>query len=93
MRYLFLYILVWWREFLDMIPEFFAFIKRYFWNVVIGFDQLANAIAFGDPDETISSRIGKHHKKSWLYRILNRIEKNHCELSREDDEGKDALLK
>lgn len=48
--------------------------KRWFWNVLIGIDQLANAAAgpvlnftlrpqaarFGDPDETLSSVFGKN---------------------------------
>lgn len=33
--------------------------KRWLVNVLIGFDQLGNAIADGNPDETISSRVGK----------------------------------
>lgn len=37
--------------------------KRYFWNVLIGIDQLFNAILGGYPDETISSRMGKHLAK------------------------------
>lgn len=34
--------------------------KKYLYNILIGIDQLANAILGGDPDETISSRLGKH---------------------------------
>lgn len=34
-------------------------IRRYFLNLLIAIDQLFNAITFGDPDETISSRLGK----------------------------------
>jgi hypothetical protein len=33
--------------------------KKWFWNVLIALDQLVNALAFGDPDETISSRAAK----------------------------------
>lgn len=39
---------------------------------------------FGNPDETISGVLGKNKNVlrrcgQWLYRLLNRIEKNHCE--------------
>lgn len=32
-------------------------IKRYFKNTLIGFDQFANAVLLGYPDETFSARI------------------------------------
>lgn len=31
-------------------------IKAYLWNLLIALDQLANALAFGYPDETFSCR-------------------------------------
>lgn len=67
--------------------------KRIFWNVLIGIDQTINAAFAGDPDETISSRAGKEARsgKRWacvLCRLLDFFEKDHCELSIEDDEGK-----
>ncbi|MDP4158147.1 MAG: hypothetical protein Q8911_00075 [Bacillota bacterium] len=36
---------------------------KYFYNILIGIDQLCNTILGGDPDETISSRMGKHLAK------------------------------
>jgi hypothetical protein len=33
---------------------------RYFWNLLIAVDQLFNTVFGGDPDETLSSRMGKH---------------------------------
>lgn len=33
--------------------------RRYIWNVVVAVDQLFNALTGGDPDETLSSRLGK----------------------------------
>ena len=41
---------------------------KYIWNLLISIDQLANTIMFGDPDETISSRMGKalrRRSKGW----------------------------
>jgi hypothetical protein len=79
--------------------------KRYFWNILISFDQFVNTIFGGDPDETISSRMGKwarddendHGLKKPIYKIANFIvelfEKDHFEKSIEEDEGDDEVLK
>jgi len=76
---------------------------RYLLNVLIGIDQLGNAMLFGDPDETISSRLGKiAHRNGgeilWTRPMckiiawgLDRIDKDHCTDAIENDEGKDAL--
>jgi len=66
--------------------------KRYFINLFIGTDQLVNAICGGDPDETISSRIGKRRdgaERFWakVVNILFFWEKDHCTASIEYDEG------
>lgn len=68
-------------------------IARYFWNFLIALDQLVNTILGGDPDETVSSRMGKNIRagKCKLCKIicllLNRIDPNHCDKSIESDEG------
>lgn len=73
-------------------------------NVLIGWDQLLNALFGGDPDETISSRIGKLKLKyggtiPWrrpLAKVidwgLERIDRNHTIDAIEPDEGKDAVI-
>lgn len=65
----------------------------YWVKILIGIDQLCNAIANGDPDETVSSRLGKDARKHngvipWskpmnalLWRALERIDPGHCERS------------
>lgn len=70
-------------------------LKRYFWNILISIDQFVNTVFGGDPDETISSRWGKHSRargrKAWQYyacRILHLFDKEHCLKSIEEDEGK-----
>lgn len=72
-------------------------LKRYFWNVLISVDQLANTLIGGDPDETISSRAGKRSSESkpWYYlcRMLHWIDKEHCKKSIETDEGSNAAIK
>ena len=71
--------------------------RRYFWNIIIATDQLANAVFAGDPDETISSRIGKRrdgNERFWS-RVVDRMffwQKNHTKASIETDEGKDGIL-
>lgn len=69
-------------------------------NVLIAFDQLGNAVCFGSPDETISSRLGKLKrasggivpKRAWLYlarpldATLEWIDPNHSIDAIEEDE-------
>ena len=73
--------------------------RRYIVNVLIALDQLGNALAGGDPDETISSRAGRalrsKQKPLWarvLCWLLNWIDPRHCIDAVEPDEGGDAAL-
>lgn len=65
--------------------------KTYFWNILISIDQLANTLLGGDPDETISSRMGKALPRCrmcrFICKILHPIDNNHCVKSIEKDEG------
>lgn len=72
--------------------------KRYLWNILVSLDQFGNTLALGDPDETISSRIGKQKREgrlNWftrpLSRFLNWLDPNHSLDAIEEDEGKDSL--
>jgi hypothetical protein len=72
---------------------------RYLVNVLISLDQLGNSILAGDPDETISSRLGRIKVKwggkipktrpvSWLVdKILDWIDPGHSVDAIEPDEG------
>lgn len=67
--------------------------KEWAINVLIGVDQLANAIIRGAPDETISSRAAKAEirGKRWgcvLCKFLDKLDKDHCKKSLESDEGR-----
>ena len=71
---------------------------QYMWNVLIAIDQLFNALLFGDPDETISSRVGKNMRSDnpgfvsrALCWFLNLLDKDHCKEAIEEDEGGDQL--
>lgn len=69
-------------------------VGNYFWNILIGLDQLLNTVLGGYPDETISSRIGKLHRADptspfprlacWFFGLFD---ENHCIDAIEDDEG------
>ena len=68
--------------------------RRYIWNLLIAVDQFFNAAFGGDPDETISSRLGKAHRNgtcNWFQKrlcdLLDWIDPNHCIDSIEEDEG------
>jgi hypothetical protein len=68
-------------------------VKQYFWNLLITLDQCCNTILGGDPDETISSRLGKSTNGIgiWARGIVDRIfGPGHCRRSVENDEVKDA---
>jgi hypothetical protein len=72
-------------------------LARWFWNVLIALDQFGNAVTGGDPDETISSRADKamNKGKRWgciMCRLLNLIQKDHCQKSLEPDEGARAVI-
>lgn len=73
-------------------------VKKYIWNLLVSIDQLFNAIFGGDPDETISSRMGKRARKGdrlgiFICKILNFFDEGHCERVAEYDEGKDESFK
>ena len=58
---------------------------------LIGFDQLASSMTGGDPDETISSRMGKSRDGCLLCAglcwLLHLLDPGHCERAIEQDEG------
>jgi len=80
-------------------------LSKYFWNILVAIDQLINTLFGGDPDETISSRIGKwallgsinRGTKKYIYKLLNPLvnlfQKDHFAKSIEQDEGKNEILK
>jgi hypothetical protein len=69
--------------------------KKYFWNLLVAIDQLVNTILLGDPDETVSSRMGKAKRNGNKFAImvckfLSKFDNKHCIKSIEEDEGKDG---
>lgn len=66
---------------------------RYIWNVLIWIDQGFNTLLAGDPDETLSSRMGKYVKRRRgfipcvICKMLDLIDKNHCIENIEADRG------
>ncbi|WP_275098073.1 hypothetical protein [Sedimenticola hydrogenitrophicus] len=72
--------------------------RRYGWNLLIALDQLVNALLAGDPDETLSSRMGRAVRDGrcrgcyWICRALHRLDPDHCQKSIEHDEGDDEVI-
>ena len=61
--------------------------RQYLVNILVGVDQLANAVLGGDPMQTISYRsaMAEEEHKRWgcvLCRWLSKIQKDHCERTR-----------
>jgi len=79
-------------------------IGKYLLNILISIDQLGNVFVGGDPDETISSRLGKLKVKyggriPWRRPVaklidigLDKIDPGHSKDAIEEDEGKDAIF-
>jgi hypothetical protein len=61
----------------------------YLKNLLISLDQLLNAVLLGNPDETLSSRMGKRVATckfcAWFCKLLDRVDYRHCQESIEYD--------
>lgn len=73
-------------------------VKRYIWNWLILIDQAINVFFGGDPDETMSSRMGKRSREQcpfcyWVCRWLNIFQKDHCQHAVERDRGSRDVIK
>lgn len=77
-------------------------LKQYGINVWEGFDNSASADLGGDPDESVSSRLGKgrNNKSAVITFIANKVDLiayelfgdlNHCNKSIEHDEGRNQV--
>lgn len=74
---------------------------KYLANVAISVDQLANTLLGGDPDMTISTRMGRaiRNGRCHLCRpvcwLLGKIDKDHCARAdkAERDEGRDQITR
>jgi hypothetical protein len=85
-----------WSTLLWLISKYFIkneYAKNLIWQWILSYDQHANALAFGNPDEYMSTRAGKCSRKSgfrpckYLCKLLNFIFRttNHCEQSIKSD--------
>jgi hypothetical protein len=74
-------------------------LRKWGINVLVAIDQLINALSGGDPDETISSRIGKAKRrgnrlaKAACWVLAKVFGARHCMDAIEDDEGKDGVFR
>jgi len=71
-------------------------------NIMLAFDQYWNAVFAGDPDETISSRLGKWQTGADMVRraiadiicpILGLLDPNHCATSIDMTTGGKAVIR
>jgi len=69
---------------------------KYAKNIGTWISQTANTFTGGDPDETLSSRMGKKRKRcrvcNWICHVLDWIDPGHCKAAVEKDEGDDEVL-
>lgn len=78
--------------------KYWTKLKRYCWNWLILIDQAFNVLFGGDPDETISSRIGKRTKEDcsvcyYICRMLHWLDPDHCTKVIEHDRGDRDVIK
>ena len=70
-------------------------VLNYLYNLMLAASQFCNTLAGGDPDESISSRLGKNiARKGWASRVQwPRWLRVHFVRSVERDEGKDSAAR
>lgn len=69
-------------------------IKQHLWNILLAVDYLANAIAGGDPEETISQRLGREYPHSFLRKFVDFLfGKGHCEKANQTGTNGKAVIK
>lgn len=73
-------------------------IKQYFWNILIWLDQGGNTLTFGSPDETLSSRLGRNYRGTWIEKAVDWAaylitgKKDHCENALEPPECQEGAI-
>jgi hypothetical protein len=70
-------------------------VRQYFKNLGAAVSQLVNAVFGGDPDETLSSRVGKRMEANrmplWARLVAWVTGRDHLRQAIERDEGKDRI--
>ena len=102
------YLIIWFLTFFSLLFRFYKKPKTvwsYYFNLLLALDQFVNALLFGDPDETLSGRLGRAQlaKKKlffvkpfrkfvdWLFIALIG-QRNHCIESIEHEETFDKEI-
>jgi len=81
---------------MHVVMKYLSNVWRALWAIIVDIDKLLNAIALGDPDETISSRVGKRRdgaERFWAW-VVDKLffwQKNHTKKSVQPDEGGDSV--
>lgn len=73
-------------------------IQQYLWNILVSIDQLFNTLFGGSPDETLSSRVGRNYRGTFIEKSINFAfswyEDDHCQNNIEpEDRAKKAVIK
>ena len=75
--------------------KIFVYLKVYLLNLIYVLDLVLNTIFLGDPDETISSRIGKKNRDGrdcrvcqFICKLLDLIDPRHCQDAIKHHEGR-----
>jgi hypothetical protein len=67
---------------------------QYLLNILIGFDQLANAIIGGSPNDTISARLGRNYPNSFFRKFVDFLfGPNHCKDVALNGDGAEPIIK
>lgn len=72
--------------------------KDNLWRLIVIGDMAVNAVCGGDPQETISSRLGKREDETEIFmaKVVDKImwfDKDHCTKAILENEGSDAVFK
>jgi len=66
-------------------------IGQYAWNVGLAFDRFANAVLGGDPEWSLSERMGQAIREDkcvgcyWICRALSLLDHRHCQRAYDPD--------
>ena len=75
--------------------KYFRNIGKASLRLIMQVDRVCNALLFGDPDETMSSRFGRQKDEFIFYYylclLLSLFDKNHCQDAINPDEGDDQI--
>lgn len=87
----------WWRLFVTLLAQPFKGLRGYAFDLWVSSDQYVNTVFRGNPDHTISGRVGYHARRGregyqFAEKVIDGLfylvirQRNHCAQSIEPDE-------